>query len=162
MLVLLRGYVSNDAAGVWAVLEPVFRAGDTYTIDPDISRFDAVDYWTAHETFVVEHEGRIVGTYYLRPNQQGGGSHVCNCGYVTHPLARGQGVARAMLEHSLETARALGYRAMQYNFVVSNNTRAVATWQNYGFEIVGRLPDAFLHPVDGYVDAFVMYRRLTG
>lgn len=158
----IRRATDDDHIGVWEILEPVFRAGDTYTIDADISRDDALAYWfdVQKQTFVAEADGRIIGTYYIRANQTGGGAHVCNCGYMTHPAARGQGVARAMLEHSLDLAPRIGYRAMQYNFVVSTNTRAVQTWQRYGFDIVGTLPMAFHHPQIGYVDAYVMYKHL--
>jgi ribosomal protein S18 acetylase RimI-like enzyme len=153
----------DDSDGLWSILEPVFRTGDTYTIEPSISQEAAIAYWcgTDKKTFVVRNGSEILGTYYIRPNQAGGGSHVCNCGYMTAPFARGRGVARAMLEHSLQLAPKLGYRAMQYNFVVSTNRRAVDIWQQYGFEIVGRLPRAFAHPVDGFVDAYVMYKELT-
>ncbi len=112
------------------------------------------------ETFVAEEDGVVVGTYYMRPNQAGGGRHVCNCGYMTHAATTGRGMARAMCEHSLEYARSRGYRAMQFNFVISTNERAVRLWQSLGFEIVGRLPAAFRHPTHGYVNAFVMYRLL--
>jgi ribosomal protein S18 acetylase RimI-like enzyme len=104
--------------------------------------------------------GMVVGTYYMRQNQAGGGRHVCNCGYMIHASAAGRGIARAMCEHSLEHARSRGYRAMQFNFVVSTNERAVRLWQSLGFETVGRLPLAFRHPTRGYVDAFVMYKLL--
>jgi ribosomal protein S18 acetylase RimI-like enzyme len=111
--------------------------------------------------FVMEDgTGRAMGSYYICPNQQGGGAHVCNCGFVVARGAEGQGVARALLAHALETARARRFRAMQFNCVVSTNTRAVELWQAHGFEIVGRLPGAFEHPVTGFVDAFVMYRML--
>jgi GNAT superfamily N-acetyltransferase len=158
----IRRATDDDHIGVWEILEPVFRAGDTYSIDADISRDDALAYWfdVQKQTFVAEADGRIIGTYYIRANQTGGGAHVCNCGYMTHPAARGQGVARAMLEHSLDLAPRIGYRAMQYNFVVSTNTRAVQTWQRYGFDIVGTLPMAFHHPQMGDVDAYVMYKHL--
>ena len=158
----IRRATDDDHIGVWEILEPVFRAGDTYSIDADISRDDALAYWfdVQKQTFVAEADGRIIGTYYIRANQTGGGAHVCNCGYMTHPAARGQGVARAMLEHSLDLAPRIGYRAMQYNFVVSTNTRAVQTWQRYGFDIVGTLPMAFHHPQLGDVDAYVMYKNL--
>ena len=158
----IRRATDDDHIGVWEILEPVFRAGDTYTIDADISRDDALAYWfdVQKQTFVAEADGRIIGTYYIRANQTGGGAHVCNCGYMTHPAARGQGVARAMLEHSLDLAPRIGYRAMQYNFVVSTNTRAVQTWQRYGFDIVGTLPMAFHHPQIGDVDAYVRYKHL--
>jgi ribosomal protein S18 acetylase RimI-like enzyme len=79
---------------------------------------------------------------------------------VTADWATGRGVARALCAHSLERARARGFRAMQFNFVVSSNERAVRLWQSFGFQIVGRLPGAFLHPGLGYVDAYVMHREL--
>ncbi|MBD8889983.1 GNAT family N-acetyltransferase [Roseibium litorale] len=160
---LIRPFSPSDSDGVWGMLQPVFSAGETYAVDPAISRDDALAYWlNGHEVFVVEEEGVLLGTYFLCPNQKGGGAHVCNCGFVTALAATGKGVARRMLAHSLEAAPQRGFRAMQFNFVVSTNTRAVAIWQSHGFDIVGRLPGAFNHPVQGYVDAFVMYRDLTG
>jgi ribosomal protein S18 acetylase RimI-like enzyme len=127
-----------------------------------MSEDEALSYWTesGKETFVAEEEGQILGTYFLRANQAGGGRHVCNCGYMTRTSATGRGVARAMCEHSLRHAVSKGYRAMQFNFVISTNERAVRLWQSLGFEIVGRLPEAFEHPTQGYVDALVMHRRL--
>jgi ribosomal protein S18 acetylase RimI-like enzyme len=123
---------------------------------------EAVAYWMGpdRETFVAEEDGRILGTYYLRPNQLGGGAHVANCGYVTSPEATGRGIARLMCMHSLERARARGFRAMQFNFVVSTNERAVRLWQSIGFDIVGTLPGAFAHPKQGHVDVFVMFKTL--
>ena len=151
-----------DADPIWAILEPTIRAGETYTLPRDMTCKDALDYWLAlrHEVFVAEDAAQIVGTYFLQANQQGGGSHVANCGYVTAPWATSQGVARAMCAHSLDRARERGFTAMQFNFVVSTNERAVALWQTFGFEIVGRLPSAFHHPTIGFVDALVMYRSL--
>ncbi|SIR43145.1 Acetyltransferase (GNAT) family protein [Rhizobium sp. RU20A] len=111
------------------------------------------------DTFVAEENGLIVGTYFLNANHAGGGQHVCNCGYMTGTAARGRGVARQMHEHSLTHARARGFRAMQFNFVIRTNERAVRLWQSLGFDIVGRLPEAFLHPSLGYVDAFIMFRK---
>ena len=110
--------------------------------------------------YVAEAEGRILGTYYIKTNHAGGGAHVCNCGYVVTPAARGQGIARAMCAHSQEEAAKLGYLAMQYNLVVETNTGAIALWEKMGFETVGRLPRAFEHPQDGLVDARVMYKWL--
>ncbi len=153
---------SQDADAVWAILEPMLRAGETYAMPRDWSREGALAYWLGadKQAFVAEDQGEVLGVYYLRTNQMGGGAHVCNCGYVTAPAAQGRGVARAMAEHSFETARALGYRAMQYNFVVSTNERAVALWKRYGFEVAGTLPGAFEHPERGYVDALVIFRAL--
>ena len=156
----------SDSEAIWAILEPVIRTGDTYTLPHDMTREDALAYWFSsdHETFVAEaggqQEAEIVGTYYLRPNQKGGGSHVANCGYMTATSASGKGVARAMCAHSLDYAKKLGFRAMQFNFVVSTNERAVRLWKSFGFEVIGRLPEAFLHPTAGYVDAYVMHRSL--
>jgi ribosomal protein S18 acetylase RimI-like enzyme len=113
-----------------------------------------------HDVFVAEGNDRLLGTYFLCANQRGGGSHVANCGYIVTPTAEGRGVGRAMCAHSMNEARGRGFQAMQFNFVVSTNDRAVRLWQSLGFEIVGRLPGAFQHPKHGFVDAFVMYRTL--
>jgi GNAT superfamily N-acetyltransferase len=161
-MLTIRPVKTEHAPALWSILEPILRAGETYTLPRDIARDDALQYWCAmgHRTFVAEEAGVVLGTYFLRANQQGGGSHVANCGYMTAPLAQGRGVARQMLEHSLVLAKELGFRAMQFNFVVSTNERAVNTWLARGFEIVGRLPQAFQHPRLGFVDALVMYRML--
>jgi GNAT superfamily N-acetyltransferase len=158
----IRQALAEDSDGIWSILQPVFRAGETYALPRDIGRDEALAYWRGKdaEVFVAEEAGRLLGTYSLRPNRAGGGSHVANCGYITAPGAQGKGIGRALLEHSLSRARDRGFRAMQFNFVVSTNDRAVKTWQASGFEIVGRLPGAFLHPTLGYVDALVMYRQL--
>ena len=159
---LIRPARAEDAAAIWSIIGPTIRAGETYALDPQMSEADALTYWLGpdKETFVAEEDGTIVGTYYIRPNQGGGGAHVCNCGYMTRADATGRGVARLMGQHSLNHARARGYRAMQFNFVVSTNERAVRLWQSLGFEIVGRLPGAFRHPARGYVDALVMFQPL--
>jgi ribosomal protein S18 acetylase RimI-like enzyme len=155
-----------DADPVWEILEPTIRAGETYTLPRDFTRQQSLDYWYApsHDVFVAEEDDgagkEILGTYYLRANQLGGGSHVANCGYMTAPSATGRGIASTMCAHSLEHARARGFRAIQFNIVVSTNEQAIRLWQKFGFEIVGRLPGAFHHPAQGYVDAFVMYRQL--
>lgn len=158
----IRAAEAGDDAAIWRILEPVIRAGETYTLPRDMSRSEALAYWLAppHEVFVAEEGGAIAGTYFLHPNQKGGGAHVANCGYMTAAHAAGRGVARAMCAHSLDHAKIRGFRAMQFNFVVSTNERAVRLWQSFGFEIVGRLPEAFLSPTAGYVDAYVMYRML--
>ncbi len=158
----IRPAAAGDAAAIWRILEPMIRAGETYTLAPDMSREAALAYWLAegHEVFVAEDAGTAFGTYFLQANQKGGGAHVANCGYVTAAYAVGRGIAAAMCAHSLDRARALGFRAMQFNFVVSTNERAVTLWQRMGFDIVGRLPQAFDHPGRGLVDALVMYKIL--
>ena len=153
----------SDREAIWAILEPMIRSGETYTLPRDMTKQQALEYWFAQdkETFVWKENGAVLGTYFLKPNQQGGGAHVCNCGYVTAAAAQGRGIARQMCLHSLERAKERGFRAMQFNFVVSTNTRAVKLWSDLGFEIVGRLPLAFEHPTQGFVDALVMYRQLS-
>jgi ribosomal protein S18 acetylase RimI-like enzyme len=158
----VRPAQARDDDAIWGIIGPTIRAGETYALPRDMSRLDALSYWKSpgHEVFVAEQDGEILGTYYMRANQRGGGAHVANCGYMTAPAASGQGVARAMCAHSLAHARARGFRAMQFNFVVGSNERAVALWRSFGFEIVGRLAQAFEHPRLGLVDAVVMYRML--
>ena len=158
----VRPATPADDDAIWAILEPTFRAGETYPIPRDISRAEALAYWRTpgHWVFVAERAGKIVGTYYLRANQKGGGAHVCNCGYMTAQDAFGRGVARAMCAHSLRLARERGFTAMQFNFVVASNERAVKLWQSLGFAIVGTLPGVFAHPKLGKVDALVMFRTL--
>lgn len=159
---IVRAALPDDAAAIWSILEPTIRAGETYPLPRDMREQDALAYWfgAGHSVFVAEDEGRIVGTYYLRANTTGAGAHVANCGYMTAADAFGRGVARAMCAHSLNEARARGFRAMQFNLVISTNERAVRLWQAMGFAIVGRLPGAFLHPVHGYVDALVLFQVL--
>ncbi len=167
---IIRPAAAGDDDAIWTILAPILREGETYALPRDWSRAEALAFWRGgdHTVFVAEVPAdaaartgpRVVGTYYLRPNQKGGGAHVANCGYATHAAARKQGIARAMCLHSLETARQRGFLAMQFNFVVASNEGAVALWKKLGFEVVGRLPRAFRHPARGLVDALVMYRAL--
>ena len=162
VVLTIRAAHSDDRDAIWAILESIIRAGDTYCLPPDMVREEAMDYWFSgtHEVFVADDDGPVIGTYFLRRNQTGGGSHVANCGYMTAPAASGRGVARAMCLDSLKQAKSRGFRSMQFNFVVSTNDRAVRLWESCGFTIVGSLPEAFLHPAMGYVEAYVMYRVL--
>jgi GNAT superfamily N-acetyltransferase len=161
MPTILAAKAADDDA-IWDIIGPVFRAGETYPVPRDIPRADALDYWRSpgHAVFVAFDGGRAVGTYYLRANQRGGGAHVANCGYMTAQGATGRGIAQAMCAHSLDEARQRGFTAMQFNFVVATNTRAVALWQRCGFAIIGTLPGVFSHPSLGPVDAHVMHRAL--
>ena len=159
---LIRQSEPRDDDAIWRILEPTFRAGETYPIPRNISREDALAYWhtPGHIVFVAEDAGVIAGTYYLRANNRGGGAHVANCGYVVAPEVFGRGVAQAMCSHSLGEARTRGFTAMQFNFVIASNERAVRLWQRMGFAIAGRLPGAFQHPRLGVVDAYVMSRNI--
>lgn len=158
----LRLATAEDIDRIWEVIEPAMTGGETFALPSDWSREAAMGFWLGMEkrTYVAERDGVVLGSYYLRTNQLGPGSHVCNCGYVTAAEARGTGVASAMCLHSLDEARKQGFEAMQYNCVVSTNEQAIRLWQKHGFEIVGRLPRAFAHPTAGKVDALVMYQLL--
>jgi L-amino acid N-acyltransferase YncA len=158
----IRKAVAQDFDGIWPIFREIAAAGDTYAYPIDISRPQAERAWmeTPRETFVFEEDERILGTYYIKTNQSGPGDHVCNCGYMVSSAARGRGLATAMCEHSQEVAKELDYKAMQFNFVAATNDGAVRLWIKLGFDIVGRLPKAFCHPVEGYVDALIMYKWL--
>lgn len=161
-MITIRHYEPDDWAGVWAILEPVFRAGETYAYPSDISEASAHAQWIeAPAAAFVAVEGRVVlGSYYIKANQPGQGAHVCNCGYVVAEHARGRGIAGQLCEHSQRQARGLGFRAMQFNLVVATNEGAIRLWKRHGFAEVGRLPGAFRHPSQGFVDALVMYKSL--
>ena len=158
----IREATEEDFDLIWPIFRGVVSAGDTYGYPPETTKEEAINIWLVvpRKTFVFEEDGRIFGTYYLKTNQAGPGSHVCNCGYMVSSTARGKGLATAMCKHSQEIAHDMGYKAMQFNFVASSNEVAVRLWKKFGFEVVGRLPKAFQHPVDGYVDALVMYKWL--
>ena len=158
----IRRATGKDRAAIWRIFHAVVSRGDTYAFDPDISRREALAYWFGLKTrcYVALSGNEIVGTYILRANQPGLGSHVANAGFMVAPRAQGCGIGRVMAEHCLHEAARLGYRAMQFNFVVSTNTTALRLWKNLGFTIAGRLPGAFRQRHDGFVDVYVMYRKL--
>jgi GNAT superfamily N-acetyltransferase len=158
----LRPAIDLDRAAIWTIFHSVIASGDTYAFDSQMPRQEALAYWFRSDThtYVAESDGRVVGTYILRANHLGSGSHVANAAFMVAPDAQGQGIGRAMGEHCLNEARRLGFRAMQFNFVVSTNESAIRLWQRLGFKIVGTLPEAFRHPEMGYVDVHVMFRSL--
>ncbi len=161
---MIRALTENDWPPVWQLMQPVIRAGETYPYAQDMTESGAHRMWIEipEASFIAEdRSGKLLGTYYIKPNQPTLGAHVANCGYIVGENARGKGVATAMCEHSQEEAVRLGYRAMQYNLVVKTNEASVYLWQKLGFDIVGKLPAAFRHPQHGYVDAFVMYKQLV-
>ncbi|TRX57010.1 GNAT family N-acetyltransferase [Thalassomonas sp. M1454] len=159
----IRAATKADWPSIWLIFNEIVSAGETYAYDPATSKAEAEKIWldNPRKVFVAEANGEIFATYYIKTNQAGPGNHVCNCGYMVSSTARGKGLATAMCEHSQQVARQLGYKAMQFNFVASSNKGAVSLWQKLGFDIVGRLPKAFNHPSQGYVDALVMYKWLA-
>ena len=160
--VIIRAATENDRDAIWKIFQATIAAGDAFVFDANTSREKALGYWCAGDaaTFVAEQNGKVLGSYILRPNQPGLGDHVSNAGFMVDPSVRGLGVGRAMGEHCLGEARRRGYRAMQFNFVISTNESAVHLWQQLGFNIVGTLPGAFRHAQKGFVDAYVMFRSL--
>jgi L-amino acid N-acyltransferase YncA len=159
----IREANERDRDAVWKIFQATIAPGDAFVYDPNTSREEAMAYWFANgtRTYVVKQEGKVVGSYILRPNRPGLGDHVSNAGFIVAPGARRLGAGRAMGEHALAEARRLGYRAMQFNFVISTNESAVRLWLQLGFRIVGTLPGAFRHAKKGFVDAYVMYRSLA-
>jgi ribosomal protein S18 acetylase RimI-like enzyme len=160
--ILIRLALELDRDSIWEIFRPIAARGDTYTFDPNISKEEALGYWLSpsNEAFVAIKNGQIVGTYILRANQPALGSHVANAAFMVRTDARQHGIGKIMGEHAIEMARRRGFRAMQFNFVVSTNKKAVALWERLGFAVVGRLPGAFRHPEEGFVDALVMHRSL--
>lgn len=158
----IRPATDADRDAIWAIMEPVIREGATYPLDPDLDREGGLAYWFTQDkqVFVAEAGGLMVGTYYLKPNNTGLADHVANGGYMTHPDARGRGVASAMARDSFARAKAAGFHAMQFNLVIASNEQAVRLWQKLGLHVVGRLPQAFRHKRLGLTDALVMYRFL--
>ena len=158
----IRAATEADHDAIWDIFHAILAKGDTYAFEPEMSRQEALAYWVRADTrtYVAENDGRVLGTYIIKPNQAAAGSHVANAAFMVASAARGLQVGRKMGEHCLAEARRLGFRAMQFNFVVSTNTAAIHLWHELGFKITGTLPGAFRHPEKGYVDVYVMYRSL--
>lgn len=157
---MIRIATDVDFEHIWPFWQTIVAAGETYAYPRQSTQQDARRFWLEipQRTYVEEDQGAITGSYYLKPNQLGPGRHVCNCGYMVAPAARGRGVATRLCQHSLQVARELGYKAMQFNSVVATNTGAIRLWERLGFAIVGRIPKAYDHATLGYVDLLVMYQ----
>ena len=158
----IREATDRDRDAIWKIFEATVAPGDSFVYDPNTPREEAEAYWFAKgtRTYVAEQDGKVVGSYILRPNRPGLGNHVSNAGFMVAPAVRRFGIGLAMGEHALAEARRLGYSAMQFNFVISTNDTAVRLWKRLGFRIVGTLPGAFRHSRKGLVDAYVMFRSL--
>jgi L-amino acid N-acyltransferase YncA len=158
----IRKATQADCDQVWEIFKAVILTGDTYVFDPNTAKEDLQKHWFADymDTFVVEEQGKILGTYIIKPNQIDLGNHIANCSYMVSPNAQGKGVGKLLCEHSIAFGKEKGYRAIQFNIVVSTNIAAVKLWQKYGFQIIGTTPEAFRHQSLGFVDAYIMFRRL--
>ncbi len=158
----IRALPAEDFHLMWPIFHAVVAAGDTYSLDPETTFEAACRLWTTppSRAFLALKAGVPVGGYVLRPAREGLGDHVANAGYMVAPEARGQGIAQAMCEHSLELARQSGFLAMQFHYVVASNEAAVRVWQRCGFTIIGRAPKTFRHARLGLVDTLIMHRFL--
>jgi ribosomal protein S18 acetylase RimI-like enzyme len=160
--ILIRKANSDDMEAIWQIFEKIVQTADTYSFYPDTGRQYAIKYWMKEGAtpFVAEIDGKIAGTFTIRDNKAGLGSHIANASYMVHPDFQGMGVGKYMASESLEIAKEMGYRAMQFNYVISTNERAVKLWKSVGFEIVGTVPEAFYHKDLGYVPVYIMWRKL--
>lgn len=152
----------DDYQQFWPTFKAIAAAQDSYAFAPDISYDEAFEAWCLEPqvTYVTRHNGKIAGSYYLKPNAAGPASHICNCGYMVAADFQGQGIARALCNHSQEIAMDLGFKAMQFNSVLATNAAAIHLWKSLGFSIIGTIPDAYNHKQSGFVDAFIMYKSL--
>ena len=162
MSMKIREANSNDYDSVWEIFESVIKTGDTYVFDPKTKKDDLSKHWfsSSMRTYVAEENNRILGTYIIKPNQIDLGSHIANCSYMVHPNAQGKGVGKLLCEHSIENAKHLRFKAIQFNIVVSENKGAVELWRKYGFAIIGTIPKGFKHMKLGFVDAHIMYKEI--
>jgi ribosomal protein S18 acetylase RimI-like enzyme len=163
-VIRIRRYRESDWPALWSLLQSTFASGDTYAFAPDSTEDEIHNAWVelpAATYVAIALDGRLSGTYILKANQPGLGSHVCNCGYVVAPEFRRQGIASALCEHSQREAVSMNFLAMQFNLVVSTNEQAVRLWKKLGFHVVGSLPGAYRHQRLGFVDALVMYKTLS-
>jgi GNAT superfamily N-acetyltransferase len=161
-MIEIRQATDSDKSAIWQIIKAIIARGDTYVFDPATPEKEIIDYWFAPDkhVYVAVKDAEVLGTFWLKPNQPGLGSHVCNAAYMVAPDSAGKGIGRLMGEYSLDEARRLGFTAMQYNFVVKSNTAAVRLWQSIGMEIIGEIPDAFDHTTNGMTNAYIMYRKL--
>jgi len=160
---MIRAMTRADFSAFWPTFQRIIQAQETYAFDPDMNESSAYSLWCEAplKCFVYEEQGQVLASYYLKANAMGPSLHICNCGYMVSPLAAGKGIAKQLCEHSQEIARALGFKAMQFNSVVSTNTVAVSLWQKLGYEVIGTIPKAYNHPKLGYVDSLIMYKWLS-
>lgn len=152
----------KDIKALWGILEPMVRQGGTYVFSLDKTKESMMDYWMEVDkvTFVVEIEGVVVGTFYLKANQEGLGDHICNAGFVVSRDMEGHGLGRWMGEYAQEVAKSRGFLAMQFNFVIQSNQKAVRLWKSLGFSVIGEIPEAYRHPNLGLVPALIFYKKL--
>jgi ribosomal protein S18 acetylase RimI-like enzyme len=121
-----------------------------------------LEVWKPEDTVccAVDANDTVLGVFHVHPNNVGRCAHIANCGYMVASFARRQGIGRMLVQGSIEAARAAGFKAMQFNAVVSTNTAALALYQSEGFVIIGTVPHGFLLKSGDYTDMHIMYRAL--
>jgi GNAT superfamily N-acetyltransferase len=162
-MIIRKADFTMDRDQIWQIFSAVIKSGDTYAFDPDSTEGVLDQYWFGNhvDTFVAEAgNSEIVGTYIIKPNQPGLGSHIANCGYMVRPDQRGKGIGKRLCEHSIQFAKEHGFTGIQFNIVVSTNTTAVKLWQQCGFKIIGTTPGGFRHRTLGLVDTYIMFMDL--
>jgi len=161
-MIEIRKAEERDKPMVWQIIKAVIAGGDTYVFSPDATEDEMMAFWFTPDkhNYVAFDGGEIVATFWLRANNPGLGKHVGNAAYMVAPAAAGKGIGKQIALWSLDEARRLDFTAMQFNFVVKSNTVAVRLWQKLGFEIIGEIPDAFVHSKNGLTNAYIMYRKL--
>lgn len=161
-MIEIRKYTEEDKEQIWEIIKFVISTGDSFTLSPDSTREEMLADWCGAEkyTYIAVSENKVVATFYIKANQPGLGSHIANGSYMVAPEMRGKGIGRKIGEFSIAEAKRLGYQAMQFNFVVKSNEKAVRLWQSLGFEVIGEIPEAFNHIENGLTNAYIMYRKL--
>jgi ribosomal protein S18 acetylase RimI-like enzyme len=157
----VRPASDSDLDAMWKIFQGVTAAGDSLPFSDSFGRDTFRSHWFgSHTSYVAVDDTCVLGMYKLGANYPGLGSHVATATYVVGVEVQGRGIGRALVQHSLAQARDAGYLAMQFNYVVSTNARAIELYRKLGFAIVGTLPEAFRHKHLGLVDTYVMHRFL--
>ena len=158
----VKKITEDDFDEVWTLIKKIITKGDTYVFSPETKKNQMLSYWCSksNHTYIVQNDGKLVGTFLIKDNQPGLGSHIANAAFMTEPDETGKGVGRLMSEFALKEAKNLGYSAMQFNFVVKSNSRAIRLWKKLGFLVIGEVPEAFNHATEGLTNALIMYRKL--
>src|SRR5688572_24269364 len=158
----IRKAKTGDREAVWQILHGINAKEDSFAFSADLGKDKMLEYWfeAKKHVYVAVEEDKVLGSFFFKENQPGLGSHIANAAYAVSPFASGKGIGKAMGEFSLDEAKRMGFRAMQFNLVVKTNEPAVKLWKSLGFEIIGEIPEAFRHGRLGFVNAYIMYRKL--
>ena len=156
MNAVIRAYAPRDEEAMRGIWNEVVCSGDAFPQEEELTREAAAAFFAAQtRCAVAEAGGEVLGLYILHPNNVGRCGHVANCSYAVRMDCRGRGLGELLVRDSLAAARALGFRAMQFNAVVAGNTRARALYERLGFRTVGVIPGGFRLPDGSFSDTVV-------